>query len=108
MEIVSYLIVLALLALNWYASRRCINDPLNSRGQRLAQLAAVWLVPILGPLTVIALSRNAPEASNGKYREVPDVGDQHVTGFGRLNDRGYIRSPDDNIHPMDGGHAGSD
>jgi hypothetical protein len=108
MDIAFSLLVLVLLVLNWYASQRCFRDPLISSGQRAAQLAIVWLVPVLGALTVIALSRNTSERSTGKYRENPDPGDQYVTGLGRLNERGYIRSPDDNIHPMGSGHDSSD
>jgi hypothetical protein len=108
MEIAFYLMILALLVLNGYASRRCVNDPLISRGQRIAQLVIVWVVPILGPLAVIALSRNEHEASEGKYGEKGGLDDQYVAGLGRLNDRGYIRSPDEYIHPMEGGRADSD
>lgn len=45
---------------------------------------------------------------DGTYRKEPDMGERYVTGFGRLNDRGYIRSPDDNFHPVEGGEVSHD
>ena len=106
MDIFLVVAVLTFLGLNWYASRQCLRDSLVSTRQRFAQLAFVWLIPLLGALIVIAISRNTPEPSCGRYREDPDVGDQYVTGLGRLNDRGYIRSPDENFHSM-AGHEGA-
>lgn len=68
-------------------------------------MVIVWVVRILGALAVIALSRNTHEASEGKYREKGGLDDQYVAGLGRLNDRGYIRSPDEYVHPVEEGHS---
>jgi hypothetical protein len=108
MEIAILLGVAALLVLNIYASRRSIRDQLVSPTQRIAQLCFVWLVPILGAIVTLAVLRNTLEPSEGTYRKEPDLGEQYVTGLGRLNERGYIRSPDDNFHPMGGGDAAPD
>ncbi|MBK6631750.1 MAG: hypothetical protein IPG33_12440 [Betaproteobacteria bacterium] len=102
MEIAILLGVVTWLALNVYASRRSIRDELASPGQRIAQLCFVWLVPILGAIVTLAVLRNTPEPSNGTYRKEPEIREEYVTGLGRLNDRGYIRSPDDNFHSMGG------
>lgn len=99
---------ISLLALNTHASRQSLRDKLSSAGQRMAQLFLIWLVPVLGALIVLAVSKNAPQRGQGSYPQTPDLGDQYVTGLGRLNDRGYIRSPDDHFHSAGGSDAAPD
>ena len=101
MEIVLLIGFVALIALNAYASRQCYRDAYSSRGQRLAQIAFVWVVPVVGAILALRLSRNELEQSTGAYRAEPNVGD--VAGSGQLNSQGYISSPDDNFHPNGGG-----
>lgn len=108
MELIALIGIAGWVALNVYASRRSIRDELASPAQRIAQLLFIWLVPILGAIVTLAVLRNSPEPSRGTYRKEPDMGDQYVTGFGRLNERGYIRSPDDVLHPTGGGDAAPD
>lgn len=95
--------VSVLAALNVYASRRCWRDDLSSRGQRVAQVAFVWLVPLLGAALALNLLRKAPEGGSGRYDPEKDVGAEYVTGFGRPNEDGYVSSPDDNFHSGEGG-----
>jgi hypothetical protein len=47
---------------------------LAERGQRIAQLAVIWMIPVIGALVVFAVHRR-PEAPSGKYRESLDPGD---------------------------------
>lgn len=103
-EIIAGLIcgLVALAGLNLYASRRCWRDELSSRGQRLAQIAFVWLLPGLGAAVALHLLRAEPERSSGTYLPEKDVGAEYVTGFGRPNANGYISSPDDNFHSGSG------
>lgn len=44
------------------------------KGQKVGQLAFVWLVPFLGAVVVLAVHR-AAEAPSRRYRETPDPGD---------------------------------
>lgn len=108
MEIVPTVGFVVPVGLNLVASRRSLRDALATPGQRMGQVLFVWLVPILGALVVLAVTRSAPKRSRGTYRSEPDVGAQYVTGFGRLNDRGYVRSPDDAFHLTSGGDASPD
>jgi hypothetical protein len=99
---------ISLLALNTHASRLSLRDELVSPSQRKAQLLLIWLLPVLGALLVMAVTNHAPARSKGSYPPEPDVGDQLVTGLGRLNERGYIRSPDDHFHSGGGSDAAPD
>lgn len=105
MEII---LILGLIALNAYASRQCFRDIFSSCGQRLAQIAFIWIVPFLGAALALRLSRNEPEQSSGTYREELSVADEYVTGLGRQNSRGYISAPDDNFHSVGGSDASPD
>ena len=59
--------LIALAALNlWALWRICAND-LSSRYQQWAQLAFVWLVPIVGALVTLQLKREEPERGSGTY-----------------------------------------
>ncbi len=92
--------IISLAALNAYASLRCNKGALSSRGQRAAQIAFIWLVPLLGAALALRLLRNEPENNTGRIqRRCP--GSEHVTGLGRLNSQGYIGSPDDTFHGGD-------
>ncbi|MHB1237030.1 MAG: hypothetical protein ACYCY7_05665 [Gallionella sp.] len=104
MEIILIIGFAALIALNAYASRQCYRDILSSRGQRLAQVAFIWVVPVFGAVLALRLLRHEPEQSTGSYREEPNMGEQFAT-TGRLNSHGYISPPDDNFHPIGGGDA---
>jgi hypothetical protein len=91
-----------------YASLRCYRDTFSSRGQRLAQVVFIWVVPFFGAALALRLSRNEPERSSGEYPAEKNIGDEYVTGFGRQNSQGYISSPDDNFHSTGGGDASPD
>lgn len=108
MEIILLIGLVTLIALNAYASRQCDRDTFSSRGQRSAQIAFIWMLPVVGALLALRLSRNEPEQSTGTYRAEPNLGDEYVTGLGRQNSRGYISSPDDNFHSTESGDASPD
>jgi hypothetical protein len=105
MEIVLTIGLIALVILNVYASIRCYQNALSSFGQRLAQIACIWLVPLLGASLTLRLLNDETEKSSGMYPEETNSGGDYVTGLGRLNADGYISSPDDNFHPSGGGDA---
>ena len=69
------LVLLAALVLNVWASLAVFRDRLSSRGQRVAQLAIVWLLPILGSLLALHMNRSKPESSTGDYPPVPNAGE---------------------------------
>jgi hypothetical protein len=56
-----------ILLLNLMATRAVLGDDLSGRGQRIAQLAMVWLFPLLGALLVLAVHRK-PQKPSGQYR----------------------------------------
>jgi hypothetical protein len=66
--------IVALIATNIGASRLVVRDDLSERAQKVAQLAAVWLLPIVGAIVVFAVHRK-DEPPSRKYREEPDPGD---------------------------------
>ena len=70
----------AVLTMNVWATILVVRDSLSERTQRIAQLLMVWLLPILGASIVFAVHRSA-EKPSGKYREMPDPGDDF--GFPR-------------------------
>ncbi len=77
MEIaLAVLIVGLIVLLSVWASMKVIADEFSERRQKGAQLALVWLVPVIGALLVLAVHRKAEEAS-GRYRNDPDPGDDY-------------------------------
>ena len=79
----------AILALNAWVTWRVVRDGLSSSAQRLAQIALVWLLPMLGALLVLNLQRRNAEKGSGTYREIPDVGDDYAhsaKSFKKLED----------------------
>ncbi len=68
------LVLLVLVLLNAWATRAVLLDGLSSRSQRAAQIAFVWLVPLIGALLALYLKRGQSEAPSGKYREHRELG----------------------------------
>lgn len=68
------------IGVNLKATILVCRDSLSEPAQRWAQMALVWLLPVLGALVVFAVHRPA-ERHPGKYREPPDPGDDF--GFPR-------------------------
>lgn len=68
-------VLAALVFLNTWTTRAVLRDDLATQGQRVAQIAFVWLVPFLGALLTLHLKRKEAETSTGRYREEPDPGD---------------------------------
>jgi hypothetical protein len=90
MEIILILGLVALIALNVYASYQCFRDNFSTRGQRLSQIVFVWVVPVVGAVLALRLSRVEPERSSGTYQAEKNVGDEYVGDLGRQNSRGYL------------------
>ena len=70
-----------LLSLNIKATVVIVHDELLERGQKAAQLATVWVFPLIGAILVFAINRQR-EAPSHKYRESQDAGDD-FTASGR-------------------------
>lgn len=71
-----YLISLGLLlALNLWATTVVARDGLSSWGQRAAQIAIVWALPLLGALLVLHLSKERPHKPRGRYPETREQGE---------------------------------
>jgi hypothetical protein len=97
METLLMIGLLLLTILNMYASIKFYRDFFPSRNQGVAQIAFIWFLPMLGAALILRLLRNELQQSIGKYPAKPNVGDEYVTGLGRLNSEGYLSSPDDNF-----------
>ena len=67
------LILATIVGLDLMATRAILRDDLSERSQRLAQIALVWLFPLLGALLVLALYRE-PKKPSGCYPE----SDRHI------------------------------
>ena len=64
-----------LTLLNVWVSRRVLGDELSSETQHLAQLAFVWLVPIIGALVTIQIQRKNVERFTGGTSGSRDIAD---------------------------------
>ena len=64
--------------LNAWVTWRVVRDDLSTTVQRLAQVFFVWLVPFLGAFVVLRLQQKEPERGSGRYREIPDAGDDYA------------------------------
>ncbi len=80
--------ILVLAAANLAATRLVLRDALSARGQKIGQLAMVWLLPVLGAIVVFAVHRRA-EPPSRKYRDAPDPGD----GFDYAARNTRLKSP---------------
>lgn len=76
-----------LLLLNTWVSWRAINDYLATRAQRVAHILLIWGLPVLGALLVLHMQRQHPERHSGRYRDVPEPGED----FG-VSGKGYRRT----------------
>ena len=61
--------------LNAWATRAAFSEHLLSRGQYIAQVIFVWIVPIIGPLLTLYLKRSQTDTPSGRYGGAPDAGD---------------------------------
>ncbi len=81
--------LVAIGLLDAWVTWRVLGDGLSSHGQRAAQIALVWLLPLLGALIVLNLQRRNAEKGSGRYREIPDAGDDFAfsrQSFKKLED----------------------
>ena len=92
-------VVIAMLAviavLNVWVTWRAVGDALSTVGQQAAQIALIWLLPVIGALLVLRLQRRQPEQGSGNYQPVPDAGDDFAysrQSFKQL-DRALEREP---------------
>ncbi len=72
-------ILLVIVLLNAWATRAVLKDNLSTSGQRVAQIAFVWAIPFLGALFTLHSKRVDEEQSEGRYREIPDLGNDMVS-----------------------------
>lgn len=81
--------LVAIGLLDAWVTWRVIGDDLSSSRQLAAQIALVWLLPVLGALIVLNLQRRNAEKQSARYREIPDAGDDFVysrQSFKKLDD----------------------
>ena len=94
------LLLLAILLANAWATRAVLIDDLSTPAQRAAQLAFIWLVPLLGALLTLHFLRKDDEPSEGRYREIPDPGGDMVSSafgpwVGREGPNSDVSGPSD-------------
>jgi hypothetical protein len=82
-------ILVAIGLVNAWVTWRVIGDDLSSLSQRVAQIGLVWVIPAVGAVIVLNLQRRHGEKGSGRYREMPDVGED----FG--HQRQFIKKSDD-------------
>ena len=70
-------VALIWIALNIAATRHVLRDDISERAQKAAQLAVVWLIPLIGAILVLAVHRSA-EPPSRKYYEPANMG--HAPG----------------------------
>ena len=71
-------LLVAAVLLDAWATYVVVRDELSSQGQRLAQLALVWLVPFIDATLTFYLKRSQPEHPTGHYREAREPGDDYA------------------------------
>ena len=71
-------LLVAAVLLDAWATYAVVRDKLPSQGQRLAQLALVWLVPFIGASLTLYFKRSQTEHPSGHYREARDPGDDYA------------------------------
>lgn len=79
-------IVVVVIILNAWTTRFVLRDHLASPGQRVAQIAFVWLLPLFGALLTLHLKRMEPEPPSGHYAETPHLGDDFGVSGTRFRD----------------------
>jgi len=70
-------VVAAILVLSAYVTQRIVRDDLSARGQKLAQIVLVWILPVIGPILVLYLHRD----ERFEKREYQISGDEPFGGF---------------------------
>ncbi len=65
------------IALNVWATRLVLRDPLITKHQRQSQLTLIWLLPLVGALLVLAVHRKEENPSR-THRSEPDPGDDYA------------------------------
>lgn len=98
------LLVVALALLNAWATRAILGDQLSTAAQRAAQIAFVWLIPILGALFALHFMRKDEEPAEGRYREIPNPGDDMVSSTHGFR-AGRDKVGSDSSGPTEGGHG---
>ena len=83
--VIASLIVAIIVLLDVLATRAILRDELSATTQTTAQLAIVWVIPLIGALIVLGVHRRAEKPSR-KYREQLDPGDDF--GFSGRGSRG--------------------
>jgi hypothetical protein len=102
---IAVLLAVILMALNAWATRAVLRDDLSATGQRIAQVTLVWLLPVVGALLVLHLTRRDMERPSGRYPNDPEYVDDFgvsAQGFRDLRDASHAATS----HASDdgGGH----
>jgi hypothetical protein len=88
------LLLVLVLAMSIKATLIVWRDDLSEPAQRIAQLALVWLLPILGPIIVFAVHR-PKEPPSRKYRKETDYGDYDLLPRSGSKGRSFEGADDD-------------
>ena len=92
-EVVLAFVSLAVLGIvNVLATSLIVRDRFAETRHKVFQVAAVWLVPVVGAVVAFGIHRK-PEKGSGKYPEDPDPGNSIQDS--RLVGRGLRSAADD-------------
>lgn len=64
-----FIVAGAALAANLVATARVLRCRISSTTQKIGQLCVVWLLPILGAVVAILMTRERLEPGTGRYSE---------------------------------------
>lgn len=96
-----WMVIAAIVVLDLWATRAVLRDTSATALQRAAQCGVVWFVPVVGAMLTLSLKRDQPEKGSGKYRDVPDAGDDYA-----YSGRVHRKNMETLEHtPGDGGHS---
>ncbi|MBI4998933.1 MAG: hypothetical protein HZC22_18940 [Rhodocyclales bacterium] len=98
------LLIVAIALLNAWATRAILGDHFSTAAQRAAQIAFVWLIPILGALFALHFMRKDEEPSEWRYREIPNPGDDLVSSTHGIR-AGRERFESESGGQAEGGHG---
>jgi len=88
-----WITIAAIVGLNLWTTRAVLADDSATTVQRAGQCLIVWFVPVIGALLTLYLKRDQPEKGSGKYREVPDAGDDF--GYSGIAQRRNMKTLED-------------
>ena len=77
-------LLLALLAINGWATAAILRDSIPTRSQKRVQFVIVWVLPFVGALITLGTKRGRPERMPDSTYESAPGGDSGLEELGRI------------------------